>query len=146
MNIKIIKDSLFNAPKGSIIAHACNCQGVWGSGIAKVFAERFPKEREEYSAVCYERGTSLAGSALLIPAGDRTIGCLFTSRGYGATKDSVGQILEFTYDAIADLIAKNVDKKPIAMCKINAGLFAVPWEDTLEVLRSFDQEFTIYEI
>ncbi|KAK4904538.1 ADP-ribose 1''-phosphate phosphatase, partial [Elasticomyces elasticus] len=32
--------SLFDSPDGSALIHACNCMGVWGSGIANDFRER----------------------------------------------------------------------------------------------------------
>jgi hypothetical protein len=33
--IKYHKMSLFDVPTGSVLVHAVNNQGVWGSGIAK---------------------------------------------------------------------------------------------------------------
>lgn len=143
--ITTIQGDLFTAPKGSIIVHACNTKGVWGSGIAKAFASRFPKAREEYSKLCQEKGPSLIGTCLLIEAGDYTIGCLFTSKNYGAFVDSPQKILEHTQTAMADLIAQNTDNKPIHMCKINSGLFNVPWPDTKKVLKEFDREITVYD-
>lgn len=42
------KMSLFDAPKETIIVHACNSQGMWGSGIAKPFAQNYPVSYESY--------------------------------------------------------------------------------------------------
>jgi len=47
-----IKASLFTAPEGSIIIHACNTKGVWGSGIAAAFAKIFPDARNVYAKAC----------------------------------------------------------------------------------------------
>jgi len=143
--ITTIKGNLFDAPKGSIIIHACNCKGVWGSGIAAQFAKRFPKAREVYSKLCSEKGSSLLGTCLLIPAGDYIIGCLFTSKNYGSYVDSPQKILESTRKAVRDMIGQNLDDRPMHMCKINSNLFKVPWGDTKSVLKEFDKEFTVYD-
>ena len=143
--VQTVIGDLFDAPKGSIIGHACNTKGVWGSGIAKEFAKRFPKARDVYAQVCQEKGASLIGTCLLIPAGDYTIACLFTSKNYGSFKDTPAKILEHTQTAVADMIAQSAGK-PINLCKINSVLFAVPWQDTKKVLNSFDYPMTVYSL
>jgi ADP-ribose 1''-phosphate phosphatase len=143
--VTTIKGDLFDAPKGSIIIHACNTKGVWGSGIAKAFAQRFPKARDIYAQACQEKGASLLGTCLLIPAGDYTIACLFTSKNYGQFVDKPAKILESTESAIADLIKQNVERKSLHTCKINSGLFRVPWNDTKAILKATDSEFTVYD-
>lgn len=146
-NITTIKGSLFDAPKGSIIIHACNCQGMWGSGIAKEFANRFPGAYRQYRDACFTDKQFLLGSALLLDdmCSDHLIGCLFTSNGYGPNVDSKESILENTKLAIEDLIFLNEYNLPMHMCKINSGLFKVPWEETEKVLKEFDAEFTVYD-
>jgi ADP-ribose 1''-phosphate phosphatase len=143
--ITYVKDSLFNAPAGSILIHSCNCRGVWGSGIAKQFAERFPAEKNYYTEECKKYGKSLLGSCLFIPAGDYTIACLFTSDGYGMEVDSVDSILDHTKSAIEQLIYQ-AKKQPMHMCKINSGLFQVPWEKTVAILEDSGQFYTVYEL
>ena len=76
------------------------------------------------------------------------VGCLFTSRHYGRRKDSPKQILAATAPAMVDLLRKvnawnagagNGDKiREVRMCKINSGLFAVPWAKTKGVLSEID--------
>ena len=77
------------------------------------------------------------------------IGCLYTSRHYGKKRDKPAQILDATKPAMQDLIkqvtdwsakAESEDAKvsEVRMCKINSGLFAVPWIKTREVLESID--------
>lgn len=144
--VSIIRDNLFNAPNDSIIIHACNTKGVWGSGIAKEFANRFPKEKDIYTNHCKNFGKSLVGTCLLIPSETYTIGCLFTSKGYGSFVDKPEDILKATEKAIIDLIRQNKDNKSMNMCKINSGLFNVPWEETQKVLEKFNHNFTVYEL
>lgn len=142
--INVVKSSLFDAPKGSVLLHACNTKGVWGSGIAKQFAERFPDAKEKYSWMCSFEGKSLLGKCLLIDDGDYTVACIFTSEDYGANVDTPAEILKHTKSAIADLLSQT--NKPIHSCKINSGLFNVPWEKTKRILDASGREFTIHEL
>ncbi|CAG8013670.1 unnamed protein product [Penicillium nalgiovense] len=43
---------LFDSPNGAALIHACNCQGVWGSGIARAFRDRYPAAYEIYRNHC----------------------------------------------------------------------------------------------
>ncbi len=147
-NITIVKGSLFDAPKDSIICHAVNCQGVWGNGIAKQFKDRFPDAYKVYHMRCKADGANLLGSCLLIPTQTQTIGCLFTSISFGGNVDSVPEILDATSESLQDLIFQNTypSARLIHMCKINSGLFGVPWDYTAEVLEEFkSQNFTVWE-
>lgn len=76
------------------------------------------------------------------------IGCLFTSNFYGKRRDSLSKILSATGSAMEDLLlqvtdwnASHVDGEKVGevrMCKINSGLFAVPWEETVEVIEGME--------
>lgn len=87
------------------------------------------------------------------------IGCLFTSEKKGKGKGSKESILAATGEAIEDLLRKvqavneaadATDKKSksdsdkedriaaVHMCKINSGLFGVPWEATSEVIEAVE--------
>jgi ADP-ribose 1''-phosphate phosphatase len=145
-NVTIIKGDLFTAPKGSIICHAVNCKGVWGAGIAKIFAQKYPEAYKFYNRMCVENGNNLLGSCLLIETETHTIGCLFTSGGYGSEADDEEDILYNTSSAIDDLIFQNYYNRPIYMCKINSGLFGVEWKLTQAVLEKFDEEFMVYDL
>lgn len=131
------KGSLFKAPVGTILAHACNCKGVWGSGIAVEFKKRFPDVFQEYADDCGRFGDQLAGHAKVYRAKDYDVACLFTSRGFGEQRDDAFKILEYTQTAVDELIvyAKVVGRE-IDMPKINSGRFAVPWEKTAELLNT----------
>lgn len=109
-----VGDLFSHAPTGSVLVHACNTQGVWGSGIAAAFKARFPKAYDVYHATCEEYGYSLLGKALLIdPQEEDTrangggkgyaIACLFTSRRFGKRKDSKDLILQSTKTAVVQL-------------------------------------------
>lgn len=74
------------------------------------------------------------------------IGCLFTSYFYGRLKSSPSDILANTLSSMEDLLQQiykwniKVDEvnkiNEMRMCKINSGLFNVPWNKTKEILES----------
>ncbi|KAJ5901529.1 hypothetical protein N7495_002057 [Penicillium taxi] len=49
---KEVPGNLFDAPEGSALIHACNSRGIWGSGIAKEFKERYPTAYGIYRNHC----------------------------------------------------------------------------------------------
>jgi ADP-ribose 1''-phosphate phosphatase len=146
-DIKYIKGNLFDAPKGSILIHACNCVGLWGSGIARQFATKFPSSYTKYQRLCHRHGTAVLGKCLYISEDpDYDIACLMTSRSYGRNIDPPDQILKATKTAIQELISFNVNNKELHACKINSGLFRVPWDETEAILKETGVPFTVYEL
>ncbi|KAL2131471.1 hypothetical protein VTI74DRAFT_4982 [Chaetomium olivicolor] len=137
---------LFSAPPSTLLIHACNCVGSWSGGIALAFRNLYPEAFKLYRAHC-SRSTpdQLIGTALLIPPHPNSktgatkghwIGCLFTSRRYGKARDSPERILRATGPAMRDLmrhVAAEEEREgeavigEVRMCRINSGLFAVPW-------------------
>lgn len=140
-NIIYKKMSLFDAPKKSIIVHAVNCQGVWGSGIAKEFKEKYPHSYRSYKNDCdTHRKQFLLGYSGL--SGNYVeehhwIGWLYTSENYGDKKDSKEVIKINTTLAVKALCqhACNWDEHNIYSNKFNSGLFDVPWEETELILN-----------
>lgn len=146
-NITYVKGDLFElAPKGAYLAHACNCQGVWGSGIAVEFRKRFPRAYADYVKCClyWSDPESILGDALDL---SNNIIALMTSRDYGANKDSKEEILESTEEALKDF-CRYTENETLHMPKINSGLFGVPWEETEAILKKFDGKlkFVVYEL
>lgn len=136
--IKYVKGDLFNANSG-VLAHACNCYGVWGGGIAVAFRKKFPAAYEAYHQHCALRSPQqLLGTCYLIPDGKFKIACLFTS-----DNSSVDETVAYTKSAMEDLIRQAPDE-PISMPKINAGIFAVPWEKTESALVQLDYPINVY--
>jgi len=146
---------IFSAAPNTLLIHACNCQGTWNAGIASAFKSHYPAAYSVYQAHCKKWGHSLLFSALLIPPQttsttrssekDRNhfIGCLFTSAKKGKGKGSVESILEATGPAMEDLarkVAEDGKVEEVRMCKINSGLFRVPWERTKTVIEGLDLE------
>jgi ADP-ribose 1''-phosphate phosphatase len=130
---------LFDAPAGVYLAHACNCQGAWNSGVARTFREKFPASFQEYHDRC---SAGVAPGDVFVCSEERgfQVLCLLTSRSYGADVDPPAAILAATTAAVA-LLPRD---KPIHMPRINAGLFKVPWEDTERILAASGLDITVW--
>lgn len=145
---------IFAAPSNALIIHACNCEGSWGAGIAAAFKQHYMGAFKVYAGHCKQNGHELFGKALFISPQkldkrkQHFIGCLFTSRSKGKKKDPPSAILKATKPAMEDLL-QQVDKwnsshaneeavGEVRICKINSGLFAVPWNETKELMESID--------
>lgn len=130
------KGSIFDYKEPCMYLHACNAQGVWLSGIAHEFAERYPYAYEEYKGYC-RITKKLPGHSLIARDGDQQIACLITSEKYGQLKDPVEKILFQTAWALNDLAPYLPPGTVIVSPKINAGLFCVPWEKTEMIIEKF---------
>lgn len=143
---------IFSAPANTLLIHACNTQGTWNAGIASAFKAHYPAAYSIYQGHCKKWGESLLSSALLIPPPTTTstapdkrhfIGCLFTSAKRGKGKGSVNSILEATGPAMEDLMRQVKEDGRVGkvrMCKINSGLFRVPWQRTRAVIEELEME------
>lgn len=142
-NLKYEKISLFDAPPNSILVHACNSKGVWGSGIAKEFKERYPRAFKEYNEFC-EYGVS--GESIVSFDNYHFIGNLITSSGYADTVDNHSVILVNTTLALHSLVCTDyckINTLKIYSNKFNSGLFKVPWEETEAILKVFVERYNL---
>lgn len=138
MNLIHHRGSLFDAPPDALLAHAVNCKGVWGYGIAKQFKERFPDEFKAYQLLCQVHKDALVGTARILSP---RVAVLFCSRGYGKQKDSQEDILNYITYAARDLIWKGRGQAaeysgPVHMPRICSGAFKVPWSSVEARLKS----------
>lgn len=133
------KGSILEAPKGSVIVHAVNCQGVWGSGVAKLLKDRFPGGFQAYKHMCdYARGEDFTYISYASSSWEDThlIANLYTSVDYGPKVDPPDQILRATHHAVANLLAfERKGFTNINSPKFNSGLFKTPWEKTERIIE-----------
>jgi len=117
--------------KDIIYLHACNAQGHWGAGIAVQFKKFFPKAFEDH-----KRMLNNPGDGYLVGHDDYKVGCLITSRFYGARKDPPKKILVQTYIALQNML-NTISENEITIYspKINSGYFATPWDATEKVIK-----------
>lgn len=140
------KMSLFDAPKGSILVHAANSKGVWGSGIAKEFKIRFPKAFENYNKKCTNYPMIGEFDFHIDPDSNYAIGSLVTSKSYGSNVDSEEEILINTTIALNEFcqyMDDNAYNDIIYSNKFNSGLFKVPWEKTETILKILTNRYNI---
>lgn len=150
-NYKVVKGDLFSAEPGTLLVHACNCKGVWGSGIAVEFKNRYPDAFKFYNSMCGMFGDELLGKAEIHHS--TLVVCFYTSRGYGNSVDGTDLILSSTQSALDDFFNQlgRVDKFNVASPKFNSGLFKVPWEHTEQLLKGKLMQYenvnwTVYEL
>jgi len=122
-------------------------------GIAVPFREKFPKAYQFYQRQCAEKGYTLIGTSIICDEQEPAVGCLFTSRSYGKNKDNQDQIVEATDKAIKRFVGllPHLGITEIHSPKINAGLFAVPWERTEAIIEQYLREnpeltWTVWEL
>ncbi len=151
-NVMIVEKTgnLFDKSHNVILAHACNCMGEWGAGIALEFKKRYFSAYLEYKRICSK--DDMRGKCYIIQA-DKSlnvyIACLFTSYNYGRRKDDPDTILENTRSAVTEMFSfcknDNLTNLEIRMPKINSNFFNVPWEDTRNAILTLDtnEEWTI---
>jgi len=154
--IKIVKGDIFKNLKDDVILlHACNAQGVWGSGVAVEFKNRFPQSYTEYKNFCEEQAQEYHwGARGMCLITSENIACLVTSFKYGKEKDDPATILKSTSMALEDMFNQLVQKQLVKVYspKINSGLFQVPWRSTEEVIQkciyqsSLNVEWTVFEL
>ncbi len=148
--------SLFDAPNEAIIVHACNSQGVWGSGIAKPFKANYPHSYLDYNKFCAhynqcrETACGKAGLSSFHESERHWVGWIVTSHNYGPLKDSPELIKINTTLALQEFCKKVYMAHPkesnptieIYSNKFNSGLFVVPWEDSELILKTVLKDFT----
>ncbi|KAJ7282857.1 hypothetical protein C8J57DRAFT_1219026 [Mycena rebaudengoi] len=130
-----ITADIFAAPTGSILVHACNTRGSWGSGIALAFKQKYPDAFETYKS---GRAYSSVASRTISRVSSRR-------RTTGKRVDKPEQILASTRLAVLDLLKQNVDPvKELHACRFNSEKFGVPWPETETVLTELGAEMTVY--
>jgi ADP-ribose 1''-phosphate phosphatase len=143
--IEEVKGNLFDAPKGALIVHACNTQGVWGAGIASHFARLYPDYYKAYAGKCTVYGNHLLGTAFIMTGKYHRVGCLFTSTGYGSKALYREDILNATRDSLLDMFTQISEDEEIHLPRINSGLFRVPWPMTKKILEEFpERKFVVW--
>ena len=129
-----------------VVAHGCNCQGGFGSGVAGQIARRWPHVREAYLTLHKSGGTLLGFfQPVQISANQYIVNC--------GTQDNYlpRGVQHADYDAINDVMESlslytKHKLTRVGIPKIGAGLAGGKWEEIEEIiLRHFtDQDLTVY--
>jgi O-acetyl-ADP-ribose deacetylase (regulator of RNase III) len=123
--IQALKDD-----KIDILAHGVNCQGVMGSGVAKLVKENFPDAYEAYKlkGLSYAYGgKNLLGSAGLVQLNSgQFIANLFTQDRYG--KDGKQYVDYAAVSSCFNQLLSRFTWFHIGIPKIGAGLGGGNWD------------------
>jgi O-acetyl-ADP-ribose deacetylase (regulator of RNase III) len=114
------------AVSAGLIVHGCNCQGVMGSGVAKIVKKMYPLAFDAYKTKCdLEEHEQLLGGAQLVEVDDNlSIANLFTQQFYGK---GVRQVSYDAVDVAFESLFLMTDQQ-IHIPKIGAGLGGGDWE------------------
>lgn len=127
-----------------LIVHACNGQGVWGSGFARQLADKYPEAYEEfrdylelqlkkYSASGFYKITSHEVDNINYQT--QHIGNCVTSLGYGDMRDLPPEILMNTRISVYSMLKDYCsDEITVFSPRINSGLFKVDWDKTEKMI------------
>lgn len=131
------------AEKDAVLVHAASTQGVWGAGVARIFADRYPQAFQLYSHQCdHISPDRLLGTYGTWGTGDGPlIAWLFTAEHLGH-QSRPHIVAEDTESAVKSMFRDSMmmagDQEPkwaFHSPKMNSGLFGVPWELTEAVLK-----------
>ena len=150
--IKYIQGDLFDT-EADIIAHGVNCSDVFGAGVAKQMAHKYPLVKDFYHAICHQYSSMGFGLGMLLGtvqpvkvSGSLTILNCFTQKEYG--NDGMKYV---DYKAIEDCFKqikeKHLDKgRSVAMPKIGAGLGGGDWKIIEGIINGIvgDKEILVY--
>lgn len=134
-----------------VILHGCNCQGVMGSGVAKVVREKFPEAFKRYKDMCDhfspEERERLLGEVQGVRCGDTVVLNAFTQEDFGAGRqidyEAMFQVLEELNDR-----ALRAGWSHVAMPRIGAGLGGGNWRiiETMIEETSTNYQPVVYDL
>ena len=140
------KMSLFDAPKGSYLARACNTDAAWDSNMGAEFKERFPHAYEVHARNTLNSAEHLLGQFWVIWDNDYNITSLMVSHGYGKARDPKEDILARTEESLLKLlkyITETNGPKVVYSNRLNANRFAISWPETETILQKCLDQFSI---
>ena len=121
------------------LVNAVNCQGIMGAGIAKQFADRYPKMYEEYKTLCTCGGYEIGKIRIHEDSGKYIIN--FPTMRYPGNKSTLINIIKGLQDMKQRMRYEyQYDNVPVsvAMCAVGCGIGGLNAEDVLaEVEKCF---------
>ena len=144
--IKYIKGDLLNAEQ-TILVHQVNCQGVMGSGIAKLIKDKYPGALKAYlNQIDTIDKSELLGSVSQYNEDGRFILNLISQDQYlpRGIRHTNYEALKEGFETIKDVFPN----RDIAMPKIGCGLGGGNWKVVSGIIESVfdDRDIYIYEL
>ena len=136
MPIEFVSGDLFaNRFKAQALAHACNCQGSMGAGIATGFRDRYPEMVAEYRRRCKAEPREFnLGDAFLWKTEDQPwVFNLGTQEGVWRARASYQAI-----EAVLTSMRQQADREgitSIALPRIGAGYGGLSWKKVRAIIE-----------
>lgn len=133
--MKVVRGDLIELAKNGsfdVIVHGCNCQRVFGAGVARAIREAFPEAYAEDLKTPLGPGKLGGYSFAVIPLSN---GAVTVVNAY--TQNSVGFGLQVDYSALARVFSKineDFDGLRIGYPKIGSGLGGGDWEIIRDII------------
>lgn len=149
MTIQIINGDLLEASE-DILGHQVNCQGVMGSGIAKILRDRYPNLYPEYKKYCDQHTPDrLLGHCQLVQTGEKYTANLFGQLNYGRSKTRYTDYAAL--EQALTTLKTEAQAKGLSVAlpyNIGCGLANGEWSVVEEMLGKVfaDYEVTLYKI
>lgn len=126
-----------------IIAHGCNCQGGYGSGVAYYMAKTYPNARNCYLEKHHSEGWNLGDVQFVLQHDNKFVANCATQFGYLPRG-----ICHADYPAIRTCLEKVRDfavskDLSVAMPKIGAGLAGGDWATIEEIVEEVFEHWTV---
>ena len=133
--IRFIKGNLLES-SCNIIAHGVNSRGVFGSGLAKQIAIKWPVVREYYFARHKRTGWKLSDIQFVQIEENRRVVNICTQLNYGYDKD----VVYVDYNALKSGLDKVIyyclcNELSLALPKIGCGLANGDWLKVKEIIQ-----------
>lgn len=147
--IKIVEGNLLNAFE-DIIGHQVNCQGVMGSGVAKLLRDKYSNLYPSYKQFCNNYNPhDLLGKCHIIKTGDKYTANLFGQLNYGRQK------VRYTdYEALKESLTtlkEEAQQRGLRVAlpfNIGCGLANGDWDVVKGIIEEVfdDYEVTLYKL
>lgn len=124
----------------SYIAHGCNCNGIMGSGVARLIRGKWPMAYSAYREAYELEGLRL-GTVIDVKCGDKTVLNMMTQQNFGSQPHRY-----VSYDAIASCFEWANERAPgsvIAIPRIGAGLGGGDWNVVSSVINSCTPDISV---
>jgi O-acetyl-ADP-ribose deacetylase (regulator of RNase III) len=147
--MNIIKQDITSVTRG-VIAHGCNCQGAFGSGVAGAIRRKWDKAYKSYMkavSTAHNNGTRLLGSVDFVLLTDEPklyVANIFSQQYFGADRKRYAdpEAIRQGMSTVFQFAEQN--SLAIHTVKIGCGLGGVSWED--EVYPIMEQLETLFPI
>lgn len=130
------RGDLFKSDAG-IIAHGCNCQGAYGSGVAGLMRKRYPNAYGRYMDEHLQNGLEL-GTVQFVAINDegtRYVANCMTQNYFGTESRKVDYEAVYTCFEHLREFARKEGIKEVALPQIGCGLAGGSWTIVLAMLK-----------